>query len=583
MREAAKEPENGYTGSFTDLFDKARSLAARYGDLPTESLRKAFSQSDPLGNPELWDPYIQNRRVKALGTMPVPYTKDEITAQLKAPYDNEKPLRQVVKSLEYASYPLRHTRMTYQNLLTYHNYIAPHLVSKEKMQHRSFWKHWELLERIRDRIRPAELAHTIAGQVLQEGKVFYTYRVDADRDTGTCKSAFAQQLPSEWCKIVGYNNISKYTIAFDLMYFTEPGTDPSQFPADLFAPYMDGFVEALPSGKRTRTQIVYAQRGKINTKLAAENGANAYMKNGRWFYWVTLPADRVFPFEADDADLAVVSPFAGLLLDLVQLSQLAAIQLELVQNPLVSLLTGEIPYHQQRTDGEPANDAYKLSPAGRNFFLSEWNRMLSASNTGGIGLYAAPFENMKLHSLSEAPSAMDIVSKGYQDVMGKAGLSAIIPTTADARAGAVDVSLRIESQYAKRIYGGMERMMDAIIASLRLDNEFRFHMFGDIASDEKLQQQLERAMTLGLLPDTLVYNALHDRSLLDDICWSQAVCESGVLEQRIPLVSSFSAKQDGQDEQGTESKKVMDPGGRPETDGATSDGKESDMDGGAAT
>lgn len=576
LRDAQEPVAAGQKGSFADLFDKVRSLAADYKTLPNESLRRAFDQADPLANPELWDPYIQNRRVKAIGAVPVDYSKDQIADFIKKPGDHEKPLRQAVHALEYASYPLRHTRMVYQNLLTYHNYIAPHLVSREKMKKPAFWRHWEMLERIREAFRPADLAHEIAGQAMQEGKVFYTYRVDADKESGECKAAFAQQLPSEWCKIVGFNDVSKYTVAFDLMYFTEPGTDPAQFPPDLFIPYMDGFMQALPGAKRQKEQIVYAQKGKVNMKIAERMGADAYFENGRWFYWVTLPADQVFTFEIDDADRIVVSPFTGLLIDMVQLSQLAAIQLELVQNPLVSLLTGEIPYHQHKTDGEPADDAYKLSPAGRNYFMREWSNMLAASNTGGIGLYAAPFENMKLHSLAEAPSAMDIVSKGYQDTMGKAGLSAIIPTTADARAGAVDVSLRIESKFAKQIYSGMERMMNAMIRSLRLAHEFRFHMFGDIATDEKLEKQCEQAMTLGILPDTIIYNALHDRSVLDDMCWSAAIRESGLLDDRIPLVSSYSAKQ------GESGLPPKGEGGRPETDGATSDGKESDMDGGVA-
>ena len=40
--------------------------------------------------------------------------------------------------------------------------------------------------------------------------------------------AFMQQLPSDWVKIVGFNNKSKYTVAFNLFYFLQPGTNPLQ-------------------------------------------------------------------------------------------------------------------------------------------------------------------------------------------------------------------------------------------------------------------------------------------------------------------------------------------------------------------
>ena len=51
-------------------------------------------------------------------------------------------------------------------------------------------------------------------------------------------------------------------------------------------------------------------------------------------------------------------------------------------------------------------------------------------------------------------------------------------------------------------------------------------------------------MTSGLLVDTLKYNAILGHSLLDDIAISDFVDKTGVLDKRIPLVTSYSAKQD---------------------------------------
>ena len=85
-------------------------------------------------------------------------------------------------------------------------------------------------------------------------------------------------------------------------------------------------------------------------------------------------------------------------------------------------------------------------------------------------------------------------------------------------------------------------------------------------------------MTLGLLPETLVYNALYNRSILDDIAVSAAIQESGVLDMRIPLVTSYSAKNPDSGLPPA-AKQTLDPGGRPSSGGkATSDGAESDLD-----
>ena len=156
---------------------------------------------------------------------------------------------------------------------------------------------------------------------------------------------------------------------------------------------------------------------------------------------------------------------------MIQLAQMEQIQLELIQNPLVSLLHGEIPYRDEKTATD--DDQYRLSNAGRLLFEALWYQMLQDNNTSGIGLYLAPVENMKLESLSEAPSAMDIVKQGYSDTMSQAGMGAIIPLGDDTRAATAQISLQIESKFMECIYRDYERMMNAILKSLNLKYDFR--------------------------------------------------------------------------------------------------------------
>ena len=201
---------------------------------------------------------------------------------------------------------------------------------------------------------------------------------------------------------------------------------------------------------------------------------------------------------------------------------------------------------------------------------------MAESNTGGLPIYFAPVENIKMETFNEVEGTADIVSQGNKDIITQAGLSAVIPASDEARAGAVQVSLNIESKYLKPVYQGVERLMNCAIQELKLNNDFSFHMFGDLYEDEKLEERLSKEMTLGILPATIMYDALHDRSILDDICWSQMIEKSGVLDLRMPLVSSFSAKQ----ENGLppQIKHDLDPGGRPGSEGITSEGQEGDAD-----
>lgn len=565
--------------SYAEIFGKFRELSAKYNGMPMESLISAYNAANGwFQMPNLYtpNPFAQNRRVKSIGTRPADYSKDDIAGFVLHPDANERPLRAVEKALEYTAYPMYHTRTVYQNLLTYHSYISPSLTDKEDSRRDDFWREWKLLEKLRKELNPKDTAHELTGRALQEGKIFVAPRISVDKPHNQVNYAFLQRLPSDWVKIVGYNNVSKYTVAFDLMYFTQYGTDWRMY-GDLFTPYISNFLGSLaPQPTMSGKKVVYAGKTSVDLSVvrkAEQEGVEAYFQNGRWFYWVTLPVDRVFPFEIDDTDENVVPPFTGLFLDMVQLSQMEQIQLELLQNPLVSILTGEIPTWDDKK--EDTADPYKISDAGRRMFEALFYQMLSQNSTSGIGLYAAPYKNMKMETLSEAPNAINIVSTGYRDMMAKAGLTAIIPASDEARAGAVQVSFTIESQFAKRVYTCYERMVKALIRKLGLKHEWEFTMFGDLASDDDREKTLKEQMTLGILPAVLEYNAMHERSILDDMAISDAVVSADLMSRRLPLVSGYSqsAKVEGKPPMGSESE-----GGRPQNDGVTSEGQEQDAD-----
>lgn len=551
-------------GSFPEIFKKFRELSEKYNGLPTSQLISAFGAVGGLGDLYTPNPYVQNWRIKTIGSSPILYGKTEVANMLESPYSNEQTLRQVEHALEYTSYPLLHLRRVYTELLTYRNYVYPHLADKKETERDDFWREWKLTEKLRTELRPEDAAHEIAGKALQEGKVFYHVRMSVDKIHNKVNYAFMQQLPSDWCRIVGHNNRTKYTVAFNLMYFCLPGTTPYDY-GDLFLPYLGAFTQIVTVTGKTGVDVQRA------SKLGVE--ADIYWQNGRWFYWVTLPVDKVFTFEVDDAVPTVMSPFTGLFLDMIQLSQLEAIQLSLLQNPLISVLHGEIPYWNEKNGNEA--DGYKLSNAGRELFTAFWYKMMADNNTSGIGIYMAPLQNMKLETLSEVPGATEIVTKGYQDTMSKAGVTAIIPAATDARAGAVNVSLQIESKFAASIYSGMERMMNVLMARLNLKYTWKFKMFGDLASEKDLEKSAMDGMSHGILSDTLTYLAIHGRSLLDDIAVSDAVISSGVMEKRLPLISSYNAKQ--------ESSGLPPHPGRPaQEDPSSSDGHEGDADAGTA-
>ena len=572
--------------SYSDIFGRFKKLSEQYGGMPMSSLMSAFSRTTGAQYYRN-DPYIQNRRVQAISSLPNEFSKNKVAEMLTSPLANERGLRQVEHALEYTAYPLFHTRKMYQDLLTYHSYIVPEFTEKDAAKNDDFWREWKLLEKLRRKLGPKTTAHKLAGQAVQEGKVFYYPRISVDKPHNKVDYAFLQQLPSDWTKIVGFNSVSKYTVAFNLFYFLRPGCFPEQF-GDLFEPYLDTFsmvTDRAPKG--VGKKYVYAEKATVDMgrfrQIVQDNPQGlagepeVYYQNGKWFYWVTLPVDKIFTFEIDDANTTAVSPLTGLFLSLLQIAQYEQIQLELVQNPLISLFTGEIPY-KQKNDQTAIEDDYRLSDAGRRLFEYLWYQMLSDSNTSGIGWFTAPVQNIKMHQLAEAPSATKISSAGYGYTMAKAGLSALIPTSDEPRAGVANISLQIESKFAEQIYRCYERMMQSIFEGMNLKYSWRFSLFGNIAEDADTLKAAKEGMTLGILPQTVIYLALHDMSVVDDLTLSHAISESGVLDLRIPLVSTYSAKQ-GDSRLPPQAAHDANPGGRPGAEGTkTSEGAEAGID-----
>jgi hypothetical protein len=280
-----------------------------------------------------------------------------------------------------------------------------------------------------------------------------------------------------------------------------------------------------------------------------------------------------------------VPPLTGLFLSFVNISKYEQIQLSLVQNPLISVMTGEIPYRDETK--ATIDDAYRLSPAGKALFETYWYQMLANSNTTGVGVYFAPVENLKLQQMAEAPSATKISSDGYSYTMQKSGIG-VIPATDDPRAGTVQVALKIESKWAEPIYRQMETMLNYIFFDIGFKYDWRFHMFGNLAEDENILKNAKEGMTLGILSSTLEYLAILGRRVTDDFAASSMIVGSGIMDMRLPLVSTYSAKQSesGLPPKGKESqtaaegqaKKILDEGGRPRSEEIGSDGHEQDVD-----
>lgn len=577
--------------SYGEFFDAFRGLAKEYGGLPADSVLAAYGRAAAYTNP-----FTQNNRVKHISSFPVNYTKEQIGKFLQNPDGSEIQLRQISHALEWTAYPYFKIRKTYQSINTYRYFTYPMYLDGTEDK-AAVLREWRLLDKLNRKLTPDAMAHRITGQALQEGKVCYIPRYRVDKSHNSVDYAMLQKLPTDYWKITGYNSESGYTVMFNMMWLLTPGADWRQF-GDLLEPYLNDFESVLEPAPYADKKVAYAaaDRDIVYTadgrplrlnrqKFAAmqpmsPGDPQLFSPNGRWAYWVTLPTDRAWVFEIDDANVTHATPLTGLFLAFDQIAALEEVQLQVSQNTLTGVVLGEIPYHQ--TTNQTDSDQYKLSGAGRKMFLQYWYDMAQNGSIWGTGAYFAPVNNLHMETFAADPNAANYSSAGYAYAVEKSGLAALIPVTDNPRAGLANISAALEENFCRPIYWQFRRMMENIYERLNLRFEWGFRMFGGFSTDEKREEAAKAAMTLGYLPALLEYNALNGNSLMDDMSMSSVIADSGIMDMRMPLESSYNTSSKSAD---GASGGAASPG-RPTVDiteigtGEGSEGQEDDLDNG---
>lgn len=581
---AEKNPQKGAKRTKEGLSAYYKQLSETYGFLPASGVYGAFSRT-AFGAAMTDNPYIQNRRIKGISSSAFPFKKDDVAKFLTKPQDNEIPLRQTMEWARYAAYPIFNIIKTYQDVLSCNWYNYPKYADESDAKTEEFKREWRLLEKICDKLKPKQMAHMIMGLCGELGKVHYYLRAKVDKSHNSCDFAYMQQLPSDWTKIIGFNNVSKYTLSFNLMYFMMPGTDIRQF-GPLFMSMFDEMMNFVPRSYSKDGKVLYNEFDVKKFSAESERrpikgNPEVYQQNGEWFYWVSLPPTECWTFEIDDTTRNVFSPFVGLLISAIQQADYEQVQLAILQNPLIACVLAEM----ETIDTAVASqaDPIKISPATRQAYSVLWDTLMSQNNTSGIGFYAAPFKDMHLESLAEAPNAANISGKGYEYLIQKSGIG-IISASSDPRVGMVQIAAKLAAQFGRVVYGQFENMMTYLYSSLGLKYDWAFKMFGDIFSEEDELKSAKDGMTLGLLIDTLRYDAIRGHSLLDDLSISGAILGSKIMDKRLPLISTYSAKAgDGnlppvKNPDGTDPTKENPQGGRPDEGDAKSEGAEDETD-----
>ena len=559
--------------SYSLVTERLNKIMGEFGKNLT--LNGLYESMLPNANQPYSNPSALNNKIKGLSSLPVDYTKEQIGEFLQNPYESEKPLRETSEILKWTSYPYYKVTKTYQDIGTYHYCTTPLYVTAESAKTEEFKREERLLDKINKALKPNIQAHRIAGQAITQGKAFYYLRTSVDKIHNKVNYAFMQQLPTDYCEIIGRNNKSGWTIAFNLMYFMQMGTDPMQY-GELFKPYLDDFDNMFHETENTmfdKSKPVFASIDCKGTKLDFYPGnvkANAIgnpkvvNRNGAWMYWVVLPVDTCCAFEIDDTTAAVASVLSGQMLTYAQQGDREAMETSLLLNPLLMLFTGEIPYFQD--NGSTTEDGIRLSLGARTMFEELFSNLMTKNNASGTAFYSAPVNNIKSHTFPEVTKATEISSAYNKYAVEKSGLGSIIPLS-DPKAGQANLSALLESRYIDCIYKQFEQMMSNLYERLNLKYEWKFTMFGSIYTDDTLKENLEKRIANG---DTSVYPylaALDGQSMLDKLSTMQSIKASGFLDLLEPPATAYTQSGNNDKTVGRPKNKTVAEGNEKNADG----------------
>lgn len=503
--------------SWKAAITRFNNIMGQFAGLPFDNAYAAFSRAIANMAP------TQNARIKALNPLPCDYSKAELNDFLTHPQHSERQLQEVAEGLRWSTYSFQKLVKSYADMLEFHSIALPH-ATEEEIEGDAFMREARLVDKFIKKARLKDEGRKIAMQAGTQGKVFYVPRYSVDKSHNAVNYFFMQELPKQWCTIIGRNNVSGWTVSFDLMYFAQIGTDPEQF-GDLFKPYMDDFDAWRGHEKAIRGKYVYATRNNVRE----ESEVKAWQQNGRWVYYVSLPIDRVWTFEIDPSTAIVASPLAGLMQTFAQQADYEAAQLPIILNSLIKVFTGEMPYYEANSAKE--DDGYRLSLGGRALFEMYWNQLMSQNNTAGTAFYMAPVKNIHAWDYPESANANEISKSFLVYGMSKSGLQSLVPVTDRPTQGMAEISAKLESQYGQAIYRTFERMLTFILnEELSLRGEWQVIVWGDVYSDEAVRAHALKLIDKGDLWGWIVLCSLDGISIFDRVCANRIVKSSGFMK-----------------------------------------------------
>ena len=399
-------------------------------------------------NINLYNPFLQNQRLKMINASPVSESADEITAALQDPGSHEMELQSVSAGLSASQYLYYKILREACDIPMFKHYLTPETLEVEEYRSKDFINEEAFVEEWTEKIDMPATFKRISMEVKREGKPSYIFRQCLYEEDGKkhAKYVIFQKLPAAYTKLTGIGEHG-YIASFNLLVFMQPAFSPLQYPEFIRKIWYDlinnKIVYKNDKGEykvdaRKLSMYEYddngvSRRGTI--EIVNEMAATVYM------YWVQLPQDLCFTFMSDGSNAWAAPDTIGLFSALQELTDYSTLAGLVASSPLTAVLTGQAEF----IDGaQPGQDQTKISPHTLEAFQNLFNSMVS----GNINAFFGPFKDLKLQSLPNIPNSSDIKTKALQSFISSAGEGGLLVATDKPSVAMIKgAQLLAESQY----------------------------------------------------------------------------------------------------------------------------------------
>lgn len=420
-------------------------------------------------NPYVFNPFLQNQIIKDLNMNPFYQDRDKVEEMVSNPRANELGLRRLAQYLENTIMPLKRIMDYYSKILTWDYIIIPTLADEKDLRGSAFKKAENRIYDFLDAFNPKKaMTDVMKGCVLEDGKFYYLRQ--------SAEGVALQELPSDYCMITHKTELG-YKFAFNMSYFLRAGVD------------FDNFA---PEFREWYAEVVGYDKNRKYDDLKVE------MKDGKYFYWKTLPEDKAWVFKFDPVHAGLTPPLLGLFIDSVEVDTYRKLQKAKTALEAYKLIIGTVPRHKDNKTGN-AKDDFALQAAT----VAKFAAMLKGSMPEGVDFKVTPFESIQAFDFPNSQNKNDISGRALKNLLNNSGSSQVMSINEKPNASAIKAGQTIDASFVEHLYLQAEIFVNYQLKLIAPKYGFKIKFEGTIFDKEERTKQAKEWAAMGIITDKI--------------------------------------------------------------------------------